>query len=262
MNQQVAFQRGVVIKTFSAHSARIGFLPSVYPDVSHHVLAAVEGFPTLAAVKRFLPRVDPHVRLQRAGGAETFPTNAADFRFHVRCQVILKTLLTLEALPAHAADLLRVHLQVVHQRDVSMERLPADFTANLRFCFFTWVQFQHHRTMRLPFPPVLVAVFALRLPAARPLLTAVVFLHHRKAGVRSAFNFSLRLRRGSARERICFILVQLIIHTRRSDDDLVGVLLLRLLLLAFLSLWRLLVQCGAPLLLTVFFLVLVRREVL
>lgn len=130
VNQQVALQRGVVIEAFATYGARIRFLPRVYPDVSHHVVAAVEGLPTLAAVERFLSRVDPHVRLQRARGPETFPANAADFGLHVCFQVSLKTLLGLQMFAAHAADVLGVNFHVIHQRHGGVKGFPTDFTAN------------------------------------------------------------------------------------------------------------------------------------
>lgn len=63
VNKEVTFQRGVVIEAFATDSASIRLFSCVYPDVSHHVVATVEGFPTFAAVKRLLSRVDPHVRL-------------------------------------------------------------------------------------------------------------------------------------------------------------------------------------------------------
>ncbi len=130
VNKQVAFQGGVVIEAFATDGAGVRLFPCVYPDVSHHVVATVEGFSTLAAVERFLSRVDPHVRLQRAGGPETFPANAADFSLHVCLQVNSKALLGLETFPAHAADVLWMDFHVIHQRDVSVEGLPADFAAD------------------------------------------------------------------------------------------------------------------------------------
>lgn len=60
----VLFQTGVVTETPTADVTQVRFLSRVCPDVSHHVMSAVEGFPTLTAQKRLLPRMDPYVHLQ------------------------------------------------------------------------------------------------------------------------------------------------------------------------------------------------------
>ena len=114
VNPQVALQGGVVVEALGADGAGVGLLPRVDADVSHHVVVAVEEFPTFAAVERFLSGVDPHVRRQRLGSTEALPTDAADFGFHVRLHVNSEALLRLRALPTDAADVLGVDVHVIH----------------------------------------------------------------------------------------------------------------------------------------------------
>lgn len=83
----VLFQRGVVTETAAADVAQVGFLSRVGPDVSHHVVSAVEGFATLAAEERLFPRVDPHVHLQVSLTVKTLPTHFTDFPVFVSFQV-------------------------------------------------------------------------------------------------------------------------------------------------------------------------------
>lgn len=83
----VLFQGGVVAETPAADVTQVGLLSRVGPDVSHHVVSAVEGFTALAAEERLLPRVDPHVHLQVSLTVETLSAHFTNLPVFVSLQV-------------------------------------------------------------------------------------------------------------------------------------------------------------------------------
>ena len=83
----VLLQSGVIAEAAAAGVAQVRLLARVGPDVSHHVVSAVEGFPTLAAEERLLARVDPHVHLQVPLTVETLSAHLTDFPVFMSFQV-------------------------------------------------------------------------------------------------------------------------------------------------------------------------------
>lgn len=124
----VLLQSGVVTETPAAGVTQVGLLTCVCPDVPHHVVSAVEGFPALAAEERLLPRVDPHVHLQVSLAVETLPAHFANFPVFVSFQVKFEVFLGVEMRPANAAQVCGVTFGVIHQRNHGVEHFPAHFT--------------------------------------------------------------------------------------------------------------------------------------